>query len=276
MDRKEYSTRENNMDIWKLKYSPMFFYISMPEWKRKKDPPLTKIFYRPLSFVVSSLLASVGISANSISYFNVFIAIAAAVLFLLNDYKCAITGAILVNVWLLFDCVDGNIARSVRKQPYGEYADSMSSYFLVPLMCISLGMYTFENGGLFIEQQCLWMMLAGALAGLSDTMMRLIYHKYKEVTLHMISLGVVEKFNDERNDHSKVNSIRVRIESDWGIGGFLPLMTLLAVVLDATDLLLAYCILYFGGACIVTVGLFTYKAMKYEKITIVDLEDVDK
>lgn len=256
-------------------YSPKFFSDNMPKWKKKKDPLLTRFFYRPLSFVCSSIASSLHISANAVSYFNVLVVLAAAVLFLFNNRVCAIVGASLINLWLLLDCTDGNIARSVRKQPYGEYADSISSYFLVPLMCISIGFYCFNVGGVLIEKEWIWIILIGVLAGLSDTMMRLVYHKYKEVTLHMIEMGVVEELKDTRNDHSKVNSLRVRIESDFGVGGILPLLTLFAVIFNFTDILLIYCLVYYGGSFIVTTGLSTLKAMKHGKKSFVDPEDKD-
>lgn len=258
-----------------MKYTPKFFCDNMPKWKRRKDPVLTRIFYRPLSFVCSSVASMFHISANAVSYFNVLVALAASVLFFFNNKMCAIVGAILANVWLLLDCTDGNIARSVRKQPYGEYADSISSYFLVPLMCIGIGFYSYNVGGVFIDPFWIWIILIGVIAGLSDTMMRLVYHKYKEVTMHMVAMGVVEELKDERNDHSKVNSIRVRIESDFGIGGILPLLILFAVIFDFTDILLGYCLIYYGGSFLLTVGMSTLKAMKYGTKSFVDPEDKD-
>lgn len=257
-------------------YSPKYFYDNMPKWKRKKDPILSRIFYRPLSFVCSSIATCLHISANAVSYFNILVAMASSILFLFGNFTCAIVGASLVNLWLLLDCTDGNIARSVRKQPYGEYADSISSYFLVPLMCIGIGFYTYFNGGVVINSSWIWIILIGVIAGLSDTMMRLVYHKFKEVTLHMVERGVVEKLNDERNEHSKVNSIKVRIESDFGVGGILPLLTLFSVLFGFTDILLFYCLFYYGGAFIVTFGISTLKAMKHGKKSFIDPTDKDK
>lgn len=259
-------------------YSPKYFYDTMPKWKKKKDSSaiFTVLFYRPLSFVCSSIATALHISANAISYFNILVALAAGGLFLCQNKTCAIVGAILINVWLVLDCADGNIARSVRKQPYGEYADSVSSYFLVPLMCIGLGFYAYYAGGVLIEASWIWIVLVGAIAGLSDTMMRLVYHKYKEVTLHMIEMGVVEELKDDRNDHSKVKSFKVWLESALGIGGIIPIFALFAVLFNFTDILLIYCLVYYGGSFLITTASSTMKAMKYGKKSFVDPEDKDK
>lgn len=37
-----------------MKYSPKFFHDTMPEWKRKKDPLVARVFHRPISFLFSS------------------------------------------------------------------------------------------------------------------------------------------------------------------------------------------------------------------------------
>ena len=215
------------------------------------------------------------ISANAVSYFNILVAISAAVMLLLNNYIAGIVGAILVNVWIVLDCVDGNIARSVRKQPYGEYADSVSSYFLVPLLCISTGIYVYNFGGVFFERMNIWIVLVASLVGLSDTMMRLVYHKYKEVTKKMESFGIVTEVKDERNDHSKVGSIKVFIECFFGIGGIIPLFILFAVIFNFVDIFILYCLCYYGGSFILTFLLNTWHAMKYGKMSFQDPEDKD-
>ena len=69
-----------------MMYSPKYFYENMPDWKKKKDPLLTRIFYRPLSFVVASFCAKLKIKANTISYFSAIIAIVGCVFFLFNNF----------------------------------------------------------------------------------------------------------------------------------------------------------------------------------------------
>ena len=161
-----------------MKYTPFFYKSNMPEWKRKKDPVLSRIFYRPVSFALSSICANLGISANSISYFSGFLAIISCLMFIPKIYALNLTGAILINVWLLLDCTDGNIARSVKKQLMGEFADGISSYILVALMCTCMSFFVYNNGGLLFSPKNQWIILIGALASTADTLMRLIYQKY--------------------------------------------------------------------------------------------------
>ena len=117
------------------KYTIRFFKETLPEWKRKKDSFVLKLFFRPLSFVTSSIAANLNITANTVSYFSILLAIVACILFLIPNFICNIFGAIFVNLWILSDCTDGNLARSVKKQPFGDFADSASSYILIAFLC---------------------------------------------------------------------------------------------------------------------------------------------
>lgn len=251
-----------------MKYTPTYFHRNMPEWKRKKDPILSRLFYRPVSFLNASFCAFFKINANSVSYFSMFVAIAACCLFLTGNFVCGLIGAILINYWLILDCTDGNLARSFRKQPYGEFADGISSYILVALLCVCVSFYTYFNGGIFIDSGFVWIILIGAFASISDTLMRLIYQKFKSVTNDMIKIGVVANYDDERLDHSKVSSFKVRIESEFGIGGILPLFLLFSIIFNFTDVFLIYCVAYYGLSFLYTLVTFVLKARKYRNVEI--------
>lgn len=248
-----------------MNYTAKYFKDSLPEWKRKKDPPLSRVFYRPLSFYTAAFAANRHITANQVSYFSMCVALAACILFLFNK-PAAVIGALLVNLWLLLDCTDGNLARSVKSQPFGEFADSISSYILVGFLCTGMGFYVFNQGGLFIGPGNKWMILVGALSSSFDTIMRLIYQKYKATERDLADKGILEVSYDERKDQAKVNSLRVRIESDFGIGGYLPLLVLLGVVFNSLDLVVFYTFLYYGGSCFVMTASQIKKAKKGEKL----------
>lgn len=137
-----------------------------------------------------------GISANTVSYFSAVVAVVASGLFLFNSFITHILGAFLIKVWLLLDCVDGNLARGVKKQPFGGFADGISSYLLVGLSCTTIGVATYFEGGLLVQTGNPWVILMSALASSSDSLMRLVYQKYKnterdlaEEGLEIIDLG---------------------------------------------------------------------------------------
>lgn len=132
-----------------MEYTAKYFKDSMPDWKRKKDPILSRIFYRHVSFLIVSVCANMGISPNAISYFSGLFAIIACFLFLVDNYEVKIVASIMINIWLIMDYTDRNIAINVKKQPIGEFANSISSYILVGLMCITMGFSVYQTGGIF-------------------------------------------------------------------------------------------------------------------------------
>ena len=249
-----------------MKYTAKYFKDNMPEWKRKKDAFVVQKFYRPLSFYGSSFAANHGISANTVSYFSVIVAIIGCILFLFDSKGLCICGAVLFSVWSWLDCVDGNLARSVRKQPFGEFADSMSSYILVGLMWSAMGIAAYNFGGTLLKPGNAWIILLGALASSADSLMRLIYQKYKNTEKELSEKGVLEIENDLRKDHSKVGSFRVRIEETLGIGGILPLLILLATIFNGLDLVIFYCFVYYGGSAVAVIIILATKAIKKAKL----------
>jgi len=161
-----------------MKYSPKFFYCSLPKWKRAKDPVFVKLIFRPLSYVVSSFFASLQISANTISYLNILNALICIILIGTGIFSYAIIGVVFAFIWLLFDCVDGNIARSVKKQAYGEFADAASSYLLIGGLFSALGIYCYKNGGIIFNIGDINIVILGVIASASDTMVRLYRNKF--------------------------------------------------------------------------------------------------
>lgn len=251
-----------NNKIMSYLYTPNYFRNNFPEWKRKKDPLLTRFLYRPLSFVTASICAKNEINANTVSYASFLIAIIACLLFLFPQEGWHIFAAILINIWLLMDCTDGNLARTYRKQPFGEFADGISSYILVGLMCTTIAFSVYFSGGVFVKPGNPWIILIGAFASSSDTMMRLIYQKYKATEREMADRGVLDIELDKRTDHSLVGSLRVRVEAELGIGGLLPFAILLATIFNALDLIVIYCFLYYGFSCLIASYMYIRKAMK--------------
>lgn len=245
-----------------MKYTAKYFKNGMPEWKRKKDPILSRIFYRRVAFGTAAIAANVGISANTVSYFSAIVGVAACLCFLPISHVAHIIGAILINFWLILDCTDGNLARSVKSQPFGEFADGISSYILVGLMCSMMGVAVYFEGGLFVQEGSPWIILIGALASSSDSLMRLIYQKYKNTERDMADRGIIKVENDVRTDHSQVGSFRVRVEAELGIGGLLPIAILFAAIFQTLDVIVLYCFMYYGASCLLAAMIYIRKAIK--------------
>ena len=254
-------------------YSPKYFSDKMPKWKKKKGTLIGRFLYRPISYVLSSFFSSVGIKANTISYFSLFVAVAGSSLFLFNDFVLAIIGASLINIWLLLDCVDGNMARCVSKQPFGEYADAISSYTLIPCMCLCVSIYAFNFGGILSNNSNIWIVVLGGVAGFSDTLMRLFYQKFSNNKRDLIDKGLINDEIDERKDHSKIGSFKNRIESIFSTYNLIFLI--FAVVFNLCDIFILICFAFYSLSLIYTGLSLWMKARKYRNLSFEDENDKD-
>ncbi len=248
-----------------MKYTAKYFSDNMPVEKKIKDSILCRLLYRKLSFYFSALAANAGVSANTISYVSTIEGIIVCVMFLIPNYYSNILGAILINFWVILDCVDGNLARSVKKQPFGEFADAISSYILVAFMCVCMGFSIYNLGGVFFKKENVYIILIGSFASISNTLMRLIYQKYKNVEKRLTEEGIIRKAEDFSGNHNKLNNIIVRIDSELGLGALCCLILLILAIFRALDIMVLFYFIYYGSACLISTLIYIKKSVRATK-----------
>lgn len=247
-----------------LKYTPKFFRDGLPEWKRRKDPILSQLFYRPVSFFFSSVFASLGVSANGVSYFSALVAVVAVCCFVGGQ---PVAGALLINLWLILDCSDGNIARSVKKERFGDFADSLSSYICVGLMFVGIGYSVYGGGGLLFSPGRPEIILIGALTGSSDSLMRLVHQKFQN-SQYRQGLPVGE--SDDPAKASPMRAMAMQIDAYMSIGGFLPIVVLICALLGALDAVVLIWCLYYGAMFVAYTILLVRKTFQANAIGGID------
>lgn len=249
----------------KKKYTAKYFRDNIPEWKWKKETFLGGLFYRRVSFWTAAVAANHGISANTVSYASGIVAFVGCCLFLLPYKSAHVIGAIIFNIWIIMDCTDGNLARSVKKQPFGEFADGIGSYILVAFMGSMIGVASYFDGGLLFPRYCPWLILLGALGSTFDTLMRLIYQKYKANERELADSGVLEIEAETRKDHSKDRGWRMRFETELGIAGIQPFLLIWASIFDFLDIMVIFYFVYYGISCLAIYYIFVRKAIRNAK-----------
>jgi len=142
---------------------------------------------RPLSFPLTALCLRHGISANQATALSVPVYLAGASLLALGSWPAAIAGALLVNAWLVVDCVDGNIARYLRTaSPFGGFVDAVSGYVVLGSVCFCAGLgaflepsHSFAGYWLGLDRAGLGFALAsGAWASIAALWIRLVFQKW--------------------------------------------------------------------------------------------------
>jgi phosphatidylglycerophosphate synthase len=222
---------------------------SLTPEKRRADGLWTRYVLRPLSLPPAWACLRLGIGANAVSYAGAAISLVGG-LFMLTGLPWAIwTGLACLFAFGVLDCVDGNIARTIKKgSAWGEWVDAMGGYIAYMAVLIgaggaaeaqSPGAFPFVPG--FAPFWAGGWGLVGGFAASANLLMRLLYQGFRAV----------------KPDPSKaVVSAEKGLSENIGVTGVLVPALALGYALGCVAwVLLAYAIVYGGGALVVTLKL---------------------
>jgi len=149
-----------------------------------------RLYMRKLSPYATIVFARLGFSPNAVTVCFMIAGIAAGVLTAVPGLPAAIGVAILIQLYLLFDCSDGELARLTRRfSPAGIYLDRMGHYIAEALLLAGLGIRAqghFSLAGGYVS--------AGLAAAICAT---LIKAETDTVVVARASTGLDGKHDDE-------------------------------------------------------------------------------
>lgn len=244
-----------------MKYSPLKFAKDFPNEKRKKDTLLCLVLLRPISFLFSSLFVLFGIGANLTSIISLLFSIGSCVFLIIDSFIpnniFIILSFSFFFVWAILDCVDGNIARSIKKEKYGDFYDAIAGYVYPGLYLLSYGYNAATKYDLLFKDDHSWIILVSSIAGVLMITFLLANKKFIENSNDSL---VVKKRSSLMQTALKIGK---RFWSEISFGGFMPLFCLLAYIFRVqTTLCLAYSGIFailsvFGGAYLIIKGLIS-------------------
>lgn len=127
---------------------------SIPISKKKIDSLdiWVKYVIRPASFYVTWICLKMRMSANTASIISMIISVFGALLIVNNgNYYITLVGVLIMNFWIVFDCVDGNIARTKgTADKFGKFLDALSGYLFLIALYTSLGISVSQTSTNFI------------------------------------------------------------------------------------------------------------------------------
>ncbi|MCL2052427.1 MAG: hypothetical protein FWG91_11985 [Lachnospiraceae bacterium] len=219
-----------------MKYPPSFFKSHLPYSKNKTGPLYVQYFCRPISYITASIFAQFSIQANAASLIAGVIGLIACSLFYVSDLTLNIIGALLLIVWMILDCTDGNLARAIKPQKYGDFVDASSGYFILAFVPISLGFSVYHTGGALIGENNIWMIMLGAFAAITDSLARLIYQKFRNASEKKVIEEDIKKM-------SKKEKIFKFMTKNFSVSGMLPFV-LVGTILGALDIIIIFQFLF--------------------------------
>jgi len=121
--------------------------------REKGKLPLPVRFARKVSIYFTKLLLYTNITANQTTLLFIFIGLLSGLFFTLSNALYNLIGALLLQLWYIFDHVDGEVARYRRTASItGTYIDFLSHSIIHPYIfaCITFGLYNiFQNVTIF-------------------------------------------------------------------------------------------------------------------------------
>lgn len=221
---------------------------TFPEEKKSVESIYGRIVpVRQISYWFTIPLINARVSAFQASVISMFLAIVACVCIAIPNPVIRVIGVILVPIWHIFDCVDGNIARYTKTaSDYGSCVDAICGYFIWAFLPFSLGIASYNIGENVIDLPPIIFIIFGGLAAISQTMMRLIHQKYA------FTASEIEKktgLTIEKGEHQYTltgfNKIRKMVGVECGIVGAPMFILFFCPVFNLYWLLTTYYCVFF-------------------------------
>ena len=226
---------------------------SLPLEKNSVDSLWVRFVLRPISLPISWGFIRVGFSANNVSCLAVLISIIAAILMGIGERKAVVLGAVLFNFFALLDCVDGNVAR-VRKQAssYGSFMDALGGYVAFACVFPASGIAADHMKQLinFPVVYNLNFIIVGAVAGISNLTMRLIYQHF----INIVGQKTIKPGTFQKN-----------VDNNLGITGLLMPAVLVGTILKQLHWVVLCYALFYVLACIVVVVRLVIKVERIQR-----------
>lgn len=195
------------------------------------------IVVRPLANLMTWFFLRLKMSANFATLISTVVGFVGAITLIFGSTnKMLLLGIIIMNLWIVFDCIDGNIARTTKKSsPLGTYFDGLSGYCYVALLYTALGVGVFKNYSLVIDSsEYNWLyILLGALTSMMCILPRLFEHK---------ALSSFRNYKSEITDKDNYSLFYI---IGLNVGGMAGLSNPLMIVAFFCHVLNWYLIVYF-------------------------------
>lgn len=243
-------------------YSLKEIIKSLPAKKNSKSSLWVKLIVRKLSFLFTYLFINIGCSAWGVSIISVLVATVGSFCFVVDNAIFRIVGVCLIELWLILDCVDGNIAR-VKKtnSEMGEFIDALSGYYVTGFVYFFVGIAAFYTTTMFREY-AFWMIVLGGVSTTAGLLARIIHQKYT------YSIIIINQTNPTRHsdipekdveNKRSIQYLRSRLDKEIGISGLFMPFLIIALIFNLFDV---FTIFYCAFQCCGLMAVTAYYAQK--------------
>ena len=234
---------------------------SLGEEKNKGDSLWVRCFIRKVAFYTAFCAINAGLSAWMVSVLSIFVSVGGSACLCVDNTIIQWIGVILIELWIVMDCTDGNIARTTKTtSPKGEFIDAESGYYVCAFVFFALGVAAFHTSSLLSDKWSYLWIIMGAIASISNLLARLIFQKY---TATMLQAGEISPKKDKSYQEEKrglFQFLRRRVGKELGISGLLMPAIIIAQIFKLYAILCAFYFIYFVAALVFITVMYSKKA----------------
>ena len=251
-----------------MKYTYKEIKESLTKKKNSRSSLWVKLWVRKASFLFTYLFINTGWTANMVSLLSWFVIFAGSVLLCINNFWCMLIGIILINFWLILDCVDGNIARVKKVKTFmGDFYDAVAGYGPYSFATIGISVAAYHTASFVPEQLRVWILLIGGIAAVANIYMRLVHQKYLNCFFAAQKiLGELDEITlKDTEDRKSFAYIREQIDKNFGVSGIFMPWLFISLFTNTFDLMILFYAIYYVASFLVICVLYCKKATSFEK-----------
>lgn len=241
-------------------YSLKTIISSLPAKKNSKSSLWVKLVIRRVSFLFTFIFINLGFSPWAVSVLSVFVALAGSILLMIPNYICVIVGTVLIQFWLVLDCVDGNIARCKNQSSeMGSFIDALSGYYVSAFVYIGTGIAAYNFSPL-VKYRFVFL-LAGAISSICGILSRLIHQKYTYTVLMIEKKDLHISTPEEEVENKKsLQYIRSRVDKEIGISGLFMPFLIVSTIFNFFGVITVFYSLFQASALLAVTAVYAWKA----------------
>ncbi|MFA5336857.1 MAG: CDP-alcohol phosphatidyltransferase family protein [Candidatus Omnitrophota bacterium] len=147
---------------------------------------------RPVSIYITRIFVATPLTGNQITVIFVIMGFCASILFLRGTPVFVLLGSLMLQLWYIFDMVDGEVARYKKQASItGVYFDRITHYIVHPCIFFCIGM------GLYAIYDVVWYIYLGFISSLSTILISIVWD-LKEAVLSGYPKHVSQKISDPK------------------------------------------------------------------------------
>lgn len=186
-----------------------------------------RLIIRPVSFLLTYFILKIKMTANQASFVSMMISFIGLACVVFNHDHGLLVAIVIFNFWIIFDAVDGNIARVTKTLSYqGTYVDAISGYLYLVILYVCLGL------GVYYQTSDIKYLVLGFITSIMTIFPRLVLQKKESM------------FGSDASDVSSKKNYGIKEKIALNIAGPAGLMNPLMLIAYFTGTLSKYLVFY--------------------------------